>query len=104
MLEASIKMGRPLNSPPLYADWMYEAGFVNVRSSLYKWPSNTWPKGKKDKTLGLWNMINTLDGLDGFTMAMFTRVLGWTPEEVQVFLVNVRNQCKDRTLHNYWPV
>ncbi|MAD85599.1 MAG: hypothetical protein CL912_21775 [Deltaproteobacteria bacterium] len=104
MLEASIKMDKPLNNPPKYAEWMRDAGFTDVHSSLYKWPSNTWPKGKKEKTLGLWNMVNTLDGLEGFTMAMFTRVLGWTPEEVQLFLVEVRRDCKDKRLHNYWPV
>ncbi|KAK0099254.1 hypothetical protein ONS96_008488 [Cadophora gregata f. sp. sojae] len=104
MLEASTKMSKPLNNPPKYAEWMRDAGFTNVHSSLYKWPSNTWPKSKKEKTLGLWNMVNTLDGLEGFTMAMFTRVLGWTPEEVQIFLVDVRRDCKDRKLHNYWPV
>ncbi|KAH7327507.1 S-adenosyl-L-methionine-dependent methyltransferase [Rhexocercosporidium sp. MPI-PUGE-AT-0058] len=89
MLEASIKMGQPLNNPPKYAEWMRDAGFTD---------------GKKEKTLGLWNMVNTLDGLDGFTMAMFTRVLGWSPEEVTVFLVGVRADCKNKALHNYWPV
>jgi hypothetical protein len=54
MLEASTKMGKPLNSPPHYADWMRDAGFTNVHSSLYKWPSNTWPKSRqKEETLGL---------------------------------------------------
>ncbi|KAI9051879.1 hypothetical protein LZ554_004135 [Drepanopeziza brunnea f. sp. 'monogermtubi'] len=104
MLEASIEMGKPLNNPPHYAQWMMDAGFTDVHSSLYKWPSNTWPKGEKEKTLGLWNMVNTLDGVEGFTLAMFTRVLGWQPEEVQVFLAGVRKDTKNKKLHNYWPI
>jgi hypothetical protein len=104
MLEASIKIGKPLNNPPHYAQWMTDAGFTNVGSSLYKWPSNSWPKGQKEKTLGLWNMVNTLDGLEGFTLAMFTRVLGWSPEEVHVFLAGVRADTKNKRFHNYWPV
>jgi hypothetical protein len=104
MLEASRRLGHPLDNPPHYAQWMREAGFVNVRSSLYKWPSNTWPRGKKDKTLGLWNLVNTLDGLEGFSIAMFTRVLNWQPEEVSVFLAGVRQDSKNKGIHNYYPM
>jgi hypothetical protein len=104
MLEASRRIKQPLDNPPKYAQWMKDTGFTNVHSSLYKWPSNPWPKGKKEKTLGLWNMVNTLDGLEGFTMAMFTRVLNWQPEEVTVFLAGVRADTKNKAIHNYYPM
>ena len=104
MLEASQKIGMPLDNASHYAEWLTDAGFVGVNSTLYKWPSNSWPRGKKEKTLGLWNMVNTLDGLEGFTLAMFTRVLGWQPEEVQVFLAGVRKDVKNPGIHAYWPV
>ena len=35
-------------------------------------------------------------------MAMFTRILGWTKLEVDVFLAKVRNEMKDTKLHVYW--
>jgi hypothetical protein len=90
MLEASRRIHQDLDNPPKYAQWMREAGFINVQYVPFKWPSNPWPKDKKHKTLGLWNLGNTLDGLEGFTMAFFTRILGWQPEDVHVFLVGVR--------------
>lgn len=40
----------------------------------------------------MWNCENLLSGLHGFTMATFTRVLGWTPEEVEVFVADVRKE------------
>jgi hypothetical protein len=104
MVEASRRIGQSLENPKYYAPWMREAGFVNVQCVVYKWPANPWPRGKKEKTLGLWNMINTLDGLEGFTMAIFTRVLGWAPEEVTVFLAGVRNDTRNRNVHNYYPM
>ena len=104
MLEASRKIGQDLNNPTKYAQWMREAGFVNDRYEPFKWPSNPWPKDKKFKTLGLWNLANTLDGLEGFTMAFFTRILGWESEEVQTFLVDVRKDTKDKSIHNSWPM
>lgn len=104
MLDASGLIGKRFDNPPHYAEWMTEAGFINVRSTLYKWPTNPWPKGKKEKVLGLWTMVNILDGLEGFTMAMLTRVLRWKPEEVSVLLAGVRVETKNRAIHNYYPV
>ncbi|TQN74011.1 hypothetical protein CSHISOI_01423 [Colletotrichum shisoi] len=37
-------------------------------------------------------------------MAPLTRAHGWTPEEVDVFLVDVRNNIKDRNVHAYWTM
>jgi hypothetical protein len=104
MLDASHRINQCLDNPPKYAQWMREAGFVNVQYAMFKWPSNPWPKDKKHKTLGLWSLANTLDGLEGFTMAYFTRILGWQPDDVQVFLVGVREDNKNRQLHNYYPM
>ncbi len=104
MLEASKLVGQDLSNPDKYAEWMNAAGFVNVQHILFKWPANPWPVDQKHKTLGLWTLANTLDGIEGFTMAMFTRVLGWQPEDVQAFLANVRKDCKDRHIHNYYKV
>jgi hypothetical protein len=54
--------------------------------------------------LGLWNLENTNIGLEGFSMAPFTRALGWTKQEVEVFSVGVRNEMKDKRIHAYWPM
>jgi hypothetical protein len=32
-------------------------------------------------------------------MAPFTRVLGWRPEEVEVFIAQVRNETVKRSIH-----
>lgn len=42
--------------------------------------------------------------LEGFSMAPFTRVLGWTREEVELFLVDVRKEMKNPQIHAYWPM
>jgi hypothetical protein len=104
MLEASKRIHQDLDNPPKYPQWMKEAGFINVRYEPFKWPSNPWPRDKKHKTLGLWNLANTLDGLEGFTLAFFTRILGWQPEEVHVFLIGVREDTRNKQIHNYWPM
>lgn len=104
MLEASGRLNQRLDKPHHYAQWMRDAGFINVQNDVFKWPTNPWPKDKKYKTIGMWSLANALDGLEGFTMAYFTRHLGWQPEEVQVFLADVRADQKNKQKHNYWPV
>lgn len=51
---------------------------------------------------GIWNLENVMLSLEGFSMALFTRVLGWSRLEVEVFLVNVRKELKDPKIHGYW--
>lgn len=38
-------------------------------------------------------------GLQGIVMALFTRSLGWTQSEVEVFLVNLRKELDDWSYH-----
>ncbi|GJC96242.1 hypothetical protein ColKHC_05068 [Colletotrichum higginsianum] len=83
---------------------MTEVGFEDVVLTKNKWPMNSWPKDQHYKTLGAWSLENYLQGIEGWTMPAFTKGLGWTKDQVQVFLIDVRNEMKDRTIHAYWPV
>ncbi|KAK1460635.1 hypothetical protein CCUS01_08740 [Colletotrichum cuscutae] len=102
--EASEKFGRPFAKVPPLKDVMVEAGFIDVQMTVTKWPSNSWPKDHQWKEIGIWNCENMLTGLEGFSMAALTRGHEWTREEVEVFLMEVRKDIKDRTIHAYWPV
>lgn len=42
-----------------------------------------------------------LDGLEGFSIGPFTRMLGWSFEELQVLLAGVRKELKDPNIHVY---
>lgn len=96
--------GRELDVPDRYEQWMKEVGFECVTKLEFKWPQNVWPKDKNFKELGRWNLINMLDGLHGFSIALFTRVLGMSVKEVEDFLVDVRRDVEDRSIHSYWPI
>ncbi|KAI9888813.1 MAG: hypothetical protein M1814_006267 [Vezdaea aestivalis] len=104
ILEASRKFGSEIEEPLKYSRYMQDAGFVNVHEVRYKWPINAWPRGKEDKELGAWAMQNFLDGLQGFSLALMTRLLGWSAEEVEVLLVKVRDDLRNRRMHGYWFV
>jgi hypothetical protein len=85
-------------------DFLAEIGYVDIVVSTFKWPTNAWPRDKKYKELGLWNNGNMATGLEALTMAPFTRALGWSKEEVDVFLAKVRKDLNSKAIHAYWPL
>lgn len=59
--------------------------------------------------LGIWTQQNALDALEALSLAVFTRPvgqggLGWSKEEVEVFLTGVRKDIKNVNIHSYWPM
>ncbi|KAI5464953.1 S-adenosyl-L-methionine-dependent methyltransferase [Mariannaea sp. PMI_226] len=102
--EAAIKLGRSFERTNRFKDIMAEIGFVDVVETRFKWPTNRWPKDKKYKELGTWNNVNASLALEALTMAPFTRSLGWSREEVEVFLVDLRNDFNNPRIHAYWPI
>jgi hypothetical protein len=102
IVTAASKLGRPADAALFYKEQMEEAGFVNVVQQVYKWPSNGWPKDKKLKELGMWNYANIGESIGGISMALFTRALGWSAAELEVFLVEVRKEMKNTKIHAYW--
>jgi hypothetical protein len=82
-------------------DRLRDAGFVNIRHDIKKVPVGPWPKDQNLKTIGLYTRSVIYDGLQAITMGPFTRGLGWTPEEVEVFLVKVRKDLMNSSVHSF---
>jgi hypothetical protein len=80
-------------------DWMRQAGYENVVERQFKWPLGTWPKDRKLKVLGFWARTHAEAGLENWCLAMNTRVLGWSYEEVQVFIAKARQRLQDKKRH-----
>ncbi|KAG5657659.1 hypothetical protein KAF25_007692 [Fusarium avenaceum] len=103
-IEASAKAGRPIDLPPKYKNFFEKAGFTDVVEKQYKWPINEWPKDKHHKELGRWSYANMNDGLEGLLLALFTRFLGWSADEVRVLCSAMRKQLRDKNVHAYIPI
>jgi hypothetical protein len=123
MFESAKSLGRFSNSAESYKAQMITAGFENVVELQYKWPQNRWPVDRKLKEIGMlpsmkshrqaefltrmegmWTLENFTTGLSGLSMALFTRGLGWTAKELEVFLVDVRKDMRDTKIHTYYPM
>jgi hypothetical protein len=101
--KAASAFGTPLEDPERYASWFSAAGFVNVTEKIFKMPTSPWPKDPKLRLVGAFEQENLFVNLDGISVRVFQKGLGWSAEETSVFLVGVRKDIKDRTIHSYYP-
>ncbi|KAI8317003.1 Secondary metabolism regulator LAE1 [Colletotrichum sp. SAR11_240] len=99
--EACVKFGRQFIDVPLMEDMMKEVGFQDVALQRFKWPSNPWPKDPHYKKIGEWNYHNFVAAAEALAMGPLTRAHGYTKEEVDVFLIDVRKNMRDPKIHSY---
>ncbi|RMJ27930.1 Methyltransferase [Aspergillus sp. HF37] len=99
--EASVKFGKKFDVAHEHKDMMVKAGFMNVREEVKKIPLNPWPKHRKLKELGRYQQVNAIESMESYSMALLTRILGWDPDDVNVFFAGVRQELANRSLHTY---
>ncbi|KAK3934625.1 S-adenosyl-L-methionine-dependent methyltransferase [Diplogelasinospora grovesii] len=104
LLDGVSKMGKSGLAAAKFKSQMEGAGFVDVVEKKFALPGNPWAKGREEKVLGTMQMTNILDGLHGISISVFTKMHGWSVEKVELFLVDVRKDLKDRNIHFYYVV
>ncbi len=102
MHEAANLAGFPLDAIKYVPEMVKDAGFEEVVAIPIKWPINTWARDKKHKEVGLWALENFSWGCESMSLALFTRALGWSADEVRVFMAQVRTDLRNRKYHAYW--
>jgi hypothetical protein len=98
-LDAARKMGREPSPGPTLEGHLLDAGFEHVHHTRYKIPIGPWAKDAHLKDIGLCNLAQILDGLEGFSLRLFCDILKWSEEEVLVLLAGVRKELKSGTVH-----
>ncbi|ETN44930.1 uncharacterized protein HMPREF1541_09805 [Cyphellophora europaea CBS 101466] len=101
LVSAMQKIGRPWPMASELKTMFEQAGFEKVQVEEFKRPSNDWPKDPRFKEIGRYTYLNFMEGLGGFTMGPFTRILGWSQAEVEVLLAGVRKEFGTRAYHGY---
>ena len=91
-------------TPDELRHWIEDAGFVDVTVKSYKLPIGLWPADEKLREVGKAQLLATLEGVHGLTLALWTRALNRSVEELEVFLAKLRAEFKQRSVHSYWPL
>lgn len=117
--EASATFGKKINMAATIKQRFLGAGFENVKDDIYKvssprrslshpalWaslqvPVGTWPLDPKLKNLGLHQLEQMCESVEPFTLALLTRILGWSNEETQVLMANVQSEFRNKKNHLY---
>ncbi|KAF9637425.1 Methyltransferase type 11 [Lasiodiplodia theobromae] len=99
LVEATDKLGRTVRPGPNLEEWVKDAGFVNVKHELRVVPFGMWAKNEKHKKAGAVNQMQFMEGMEAFTIGLFTRTLGWTADEVRVFLEEVKKDALKKDRH-----
>ncbi|KAI9836521.1 MAG: hypothetical protein M1837_003294 [Sclerophora amabilis] len=98
---AGYKIGKTLMIVDEMHGFIKEAGFEDVVEVRHKVPVGPWSSDSKMKEIGAWNQLHCEESLEGWALALLTRALGWTYEEVQLLLVDVRKDIRHRKKHAY---
>jgi len=64
-------------------------------------PIGPWPKDERLRQAGLFFLVGVLDGISGLSMRVFTQGLGWAVEKMEVLLVALRKEWKNKNIHSY---
>jgi len=80
-----------------------EAGFVNIQETVIKIPFGPWPKDPHLKELGMLNVAQILEGLEGLSVKPLS-MLGYSEEEVTVLVAHVRKELKSKAFHAYYTL
>lgn len=104
ILKGSRALGKDWTRAPKYKAYMKEAGFEDVVEHRYQWPVGTWARGQRMKLLGMWCREDYLSALQAATLAVLTRGLGMSVEDIEPLLVGVRDDIKSNRVHIYVPI
>lgn len=113
---ACDKIGRHGSPGQHLKGWVEEAGFINVQHDVRKVPVGTWARDKKlvsaadtctritmltdcQKQVGGIFRVNLEELLEAALLGLLVRVENWKPEEVQVFIAQIREALRDRSVH-----
>ncbi|KAG4282237.1 hypothetical protein FPRO04_13358 [Fusarium proliferatum] len=101
MVNAANKIGRSITVASKFKSMLEDVGFIDIVEIKKRIPMNRWPKDPRYKELGTWSCHMLRSGLDGISMGLLMK-LGWTVDEVNVFLAEVRRDLINTEIHGYW--
>lgn len=74
-IDATARTGKDLFIFNSMKQTMIDAGFVDVVEHRFKWPLGTWSSDEHYRELGRWYKEFWIHGMEGWMMAMGTRVM-----------------------------
>jgi len=102
-VEAGNKFGRPFDvvGDGVVKAAYEEAGFKDAQVWTFKCPIGGWPADGHLREIGHFALMGIDVDLEGWILFIWTAVMGWSKEEVTVYVAHLRKQLRDRRVHGY---
>ncbi|KAI9373650.1 S-adenosyl-L-methionine-dependent methyltransferase [Aspergillus egyptiacus] len=99
--EASRRFGKRVSIAPSLTQWLEAAGYTNITSDVYKCPVGSWPKSPRLKEIGRIGKVSLIEAIEPYSLALFTRVLGWSYGQAQEYIDKCRLETMNSSCHIY---
>ncbi|KAF4443177.1 hypothetical protein F53441_11486 [Fusarium austroafricanum] len=101
-VEGGRKIGRPftLFEEGIQKEAMRKAGFVDIKEKDLKNPIGGWAKDPKQRSIGQYMQAAFEQDAKG-TVLHFATQLGWTEEEVTVYISHFQSEVRSPKIHSY---
>lgn len=97
-------MGRSMDLDwNVFAEQMRTAGFVDVQIQNIKIPIGRWPADPQLKEAGKFQLVSLLEGIESFSLAPFTRLLGWQKNKMDDLHARAKKELSLKRACLYWP-
>jgi SAM-dependent methyltransferase len=95
------RIGVSGHDPLKWKEQLIEARFTDVKQTIFKIPTNPWPKDQKLKQIRACEMSHFRDGIANIFARGFTQILGGDPTYFEVLMARARNEVTNRKMHSY---
>jgi hypothetical protein len=99
--EIGAKINADPNAPKRYKEYLEEAGFNGVTETVLKIPTSPWPKDRRLKKIGALELMNLMEGAQGFLLRGYTKEFGKTRMELETLLMKMRKELTTQKYHSY---
>ncbi|KAI8288063.1 hypothetical protein K4K60_011652 [Colletotrichum sp. SAR11_57] len=89
-------------NPIIMETCMRRAGFVDIVHKKWRVPVGPWAKDPYLKEVGEYAGLYVDQGLEGWALRPLSEILGWTYEELLVFIAGMRNELRKKSAMPYF--
>lgn len=98
------KSGSSATYPYRYKGLLRKTGFRRVHVRKYAVPTNGWPNSRSLRRIGDMQATNFLSVVDILSRDKFVHVLGWTSQEADALIAQVRHEVQENNLHAFYTL
>jgi len=102
--EIGRRIGVNPDSAKTFKQWFIEQGFEEVREWQFRIPCSPWPKDPRLKRIGAYELMNVVEGAQGFMLRGWTKEFGMTREELEMTVHGIRKELPTNKMHAYVPL